>query len=600
MAKAQSQTWIWSFDRPAAEMWPLLADTARFNEAAGLPRHTMTEIPQADGSVRYFATAKFGPFTIKWEDMPVNWVTNQWLEHTRIFENGPLQRLTAVLRLVPKGQGCEGHYTVTAAPANLLGRVMLATRFFKAAKRDFTRLAAEANAFASGERDRPYPYEPPRIGDDIKARVATIVKEIEATPNGHGLAQRLADYILRAQEVDLWRIRPLKLARAWDRPSLQVIELCLQAVRSGLLELHWDLLCPRCRVAKAWSGGLDRLPTGAHCGSCNIDYDRDFSKNVEASFHPAPAIRKVESGEYCMWGPMSVPHVKAQILLASGETRVLDGQLTPGPYRLRTLAPGPEVDIEWNSDGFPSLILSDQGVEAGPATEPGKLKLENCTRHAATAVIEDRTWVADALTADRVTALQAFRDLFTDEVLRPGDDVAVGTIALLFTDLKGSTALYQKIGDARAYHLVREHFAFLTKVVRDREGAIIKTIGDAVMAAFSAPAQAIAAALEIQSKVAEFNRANRSDGDEPIVIKLGIHCGPTIAVTLNDRLDYFGSTVNMAARLQGQSEGGDIVVSAEAMADPAVKSAVAALPVEQDKAHLKGFETPMLFFRIRT
>src|SRR5262249_8512887 len=162
-------------------------------------------------------------------------------------------------------------------------------------------------------------------------------------------------------------------------------------------------------------------------------------------------------------------------------------------------------------------------------------------------------WVADALTADRLTALQAFRDLFSADVLRPGDDVAVGHIALLFTDLKGSTALYRRVGDAAAYHLVRNHFAFLTKVVRDHEGTVVKTMGDAVMAAFHDDHQAVKAALAIQRQVAGFNRENGLT--EGLVIKLGVHAGPTIAVTLNDRLDYFGSVVNMAARLQGQSLG---------------------------------------------
>ena len=114
-------------------------------------------------------------------------------------------------------------------------------------------------------------------------------------------------------------------------------------------------------------------------------------------------------------------------------------------------------------------------------------------------MVERRDWVADALTAHQVTALQAFRDMFSDEVLRPGDEVAIGTVTLMFTDLKGSTALYDRVGDAQAFHMVREHFAVLAKAVREHDGAIVKTIGDAVMAAFADPAQAVRAALAIQS-----------------------------------------------------------------------------------------------------
>lgn len=593
-----SRTWEWTFDQPVAAIWPLLADTARFNEAAALPKHAITEIPQADGSVQYFGAAKMGPFHLKWQEKPVNWVTEQWFEHTRYFQNGPLKSLTADLRMAPQGAGCRVRYTMALEPANLLGR-LISGRMFASTEKTFSRMAKEAADFAAGQRSQPFSFQPPAIDDARRGRIDAMVAAIEATPNGHGLARRLADHLLTAQEVDLWRVRPLALARLWGVPALQAIELCLQAVRSGLLELRWDLLCPRCRVAKGWSGGLDRLPQGAHCGSCNIDYDRDFSRNVEASFHPAPSVRVLDSGEYCLWGPMSVPHVKVQVLLAPGETRELEARLPFGPYRFRTLEPGPEAEIDWQAGDLPALVVGAEDVSAGPPAGPNMLRLVNRSARPRIALIEDRAWVADALTADRVTSLQAFRDLFSDDVLRPGDEVAVGRIALLFSDLKGSTALYQAIGDANAYRLVRDHFAVLAKAIRDHEGAIVKTIGDAVMAAFASPAQAVAAALEIQARIAEFNRLpGGGQGHPPLVIKLGIHAGPTIAVTLNDRLDYFGSTVNMTARLQGESRGGEIVLSPDIAEDPAIRPILAGRALRPDQATLKGYDQAIPFFRL--
>ena len=163
-------------------------------------------------------------------------------------------------------------------------------------------------------------------------------------------------------------------------------------------------------------------------------------------------------------------------------------------------------------------------------------------------------------------SLQVFRDLFAEATLRPGDEAAVSQVALLFTDLRGSTALYERVGDAAAFNIVREHFALLAAIVRDHDGAVVKTIGDAVMASFGDPADAVKAALAMQAA----HRRPRA------VLKLGIHVGPSVMVNLNDRLDYFGSTVNMAARLQGQSEGGDIVLSRAVADDPAVKPLLAA------------------------
>ena len=222
--------------------------------------------------------------------------------------------------------------------------------------------------------------------------------------------------------------------------------------------------------------------------------------------------------------------------------------------------------------------------------------MTNETGRALTLIIEERHWVRDALTADRVTALQAFRDLFSDQVLRPGDEVAVRRVALMFTDLRGSTALYSKVGDAGAYHLVRDHFAYLAEIVRARNGAIVKTIGDAIMASFSDPADALDAALAIQREV---NRFNRDHPETPIVIKLGLHEGPSIAVTLNDRLDYFGSTVNKTARLEGLSDGGDVIVSADMAADPDIEARLRGLVCTAEQAHLKGFDAPVGFYRVQ-
>jgi class 3 adenylate cyclase len=595
---AVSKEWVWRFDGHAPEaIWASLADTARFNEAAALPKHEVEETAQPDGSVRYFGRCRIGPLKLAWREQPVNWVHAQWFEHCRYFENGPLRSLCAELRLVPTDAGCEGRYRITVAPANLLGSVMLRSGvFFRRAGAAFTRLADDARDHAAGSRATRFDFPSPRLPQGAQERAARMVRQIEATPYGHGLAARLAELVLGAQEVDLWHIRPLQLARAWGRPEHEAIELCLQAVRAGLLDLQWSLLCPRCRIAKASVGGLDQLPRGAHCSTCNIDYQREFSRNVEASFRPAAAIRPIAGGAYCLFGPMSTPHIKVHVTVAAGATRVLEAALAHGSYRLRTLEPGDELDLEWREGGFPTVIVApDERIGAGAAAERGKLALCNRAARPLTFIVEERAWVRDALTADRLSATQAFRDLFSDQVLRPGDEVGIGNVALMFTDLKGSTALYETIGSAAAYRLVRDHFALLAAVVREHDGSVVKTIGDAVMAAFADARDAAAAALAVQERVAEFNR--RDDG-QSITIKLGVHSGPCIAVTLNDRLDYFGSTVNLAARLQSESIGGDIVLSTAVLADPRVRKLLRGQTLVEQSAELKGFGKPVAFCRL--
>ena len=117
------------------------------------------------------------------------------------------------------------------------------------------------------------PFEMPvaEVTPEVRRRLDEILERIAQSRNDHGLSRKLADWMLKAQEVDLEHIRPLELARRWDATDWQAIEMCLQSVKEGLLELRWDLLCPRCRGAKFTATALDQPPNGAHCSSFNID-----------------------------------------------------------------------------------------------------------------------------------------------------------------------------------------------------------------------------------------------------------------------------------------------------------------------------------------
>lgn len=595
MARA---TWIWKFDAPPEKVWPALADTARFNEAAALPKYRVETHVQPDGSVVYTGAMKLGPFQLAWRDLPTEWVTNRSFRHARRFTSGPFKTLTATLSLSPDAGGARGEYVLDVEPANLLGTLALQAGFFRSVGRTFSRLAQDAAAYAAGRREAPFAMPHPRLATDAAPRLAAMSEELARQGVAPALVKRLADFIAESGEVDLARIRPLQLAREWRVPERDVIELCLRAVRVGLLALRWDLLCPNCRGAPAGAGSLDELPRGAHCPSCNIDYDRDFSRNVELNFRPAPVIRPIADGQFCLFGPMTTPHVVLQQTLQPGEARDVEAGLAPGDYRVRPLHPGREEPLTWPGGGFPEIVAQDDGLRLGAPAPAGRVRLVNRGGREITVVVESRDWVREALTAHRATSMQIFRDLFSTEVLRPGDEAGIGLVTLMFTDLKGSTAMYGRLGDAAAYRLVRDHFAFLAAQIREHDGAIVKTIGDAVMASFSDPAQAVAAALAVQRNVAAFN-AEHAQGREDLVIKLGLHAGPCIAVTLNGRLDYFGSTVNLAARLQAESEGGDVVISSLLAGDPAVAALLKGQAAAAETARVKGFDAPVAFLRLR-
>jgi class 3 adenylate cyclase len=223
--------------------------------------------------------------------------------------------------------------------------------------------------------------------------------------------------------------------------------------------------------------------------------------------------------------------------------------------------------------------------------------MTNVTTEPQSFYLERSEWYTNAATAAEVTTLQHFRDLFSDEVLRPGEEIGIRSLTILFSDLVGSTAMYNRIGDAPSYAVVREQFAYLQRIVRRYDGAIVKTIGDAIMGAFVNPVRAVNAALAIQQSIDELHRAYPNS---PLTIRLGLHIGPCIAVNLNGRLDYFGTTVNLASRLETLSQGGDIIISKAVYSDPAVEALLAAkaVQVEPFQTSIKGFDEGFELYRL--
>jgi class 3 adenylate cyclase len=197
------------------------------------------------------------------------------------------------------------------------------------------------------------------------------------------------------------------------------------------------------------------------------------------------------------------------------------------------------------------------------------------------------------LTAKRMLTNQTFRDIYRTDTLDVDQGLKITSLTFLFTDLKGSTALYDRVGDLAAYDLVREHFRVLNEIVASEAGAVVKTIGDAVMATFPTPDRALAAALRMRESVRDIR-----DGD--LLIKIGIHEGPCLAVTLNDRLDYFGQTVNIAARVQGLADAKAIFATKPVVDDPQVARLIEKnklMPTEQ-LAALRGVSDKMAVFQI--
>ena len=201
------------------------------------------------------------------------------------------------------------------------------------------------------------------------------------------------------------------------------------------------------------------------------------------------------------------------------------------------------------------------------------------------------------LTAKRLLSNQTFRDLYGTETLDLDRRLKITSLTFLFTDLKGSTALYERVGDLAAYDLVRAHFHVLTEIVASLGGAIVKTIGDAVMATFPTPDRAVAAALEMR---AAMRRLGDERKREDLLLKIGIHEGPCLAVTLNERQDYFSQSVNIAARVQNLAVSHTIFATKRVVENPQTSALLAANGLEPTVKHaaLRGIVDEAIVYEI--
>ena len=584
------------YPKPPEVIWPFVADTARINELSSSPIYQVEERPDAQGRIHRFASAGLGPLRLRWEDGYSEWQENRRIVQVRDFQNGPMRRFQAAVELFPEGTGSRLVFSSDIELVGVLG--WLARKSGQIDREGDKRLGVIEKLIAEAEAHHRIPgsSEEPAVTAAARRRLETLIGRLESDPASHGLARKLDDFLLHAPVVALRAICPLSMARAWGADREEAVELFLAAQRLGILVMSWDLLCPRCRGAKSYVRHLHELPDGAHCSSCNIDYQRDFTRNVELTFHPEPWLRPLPKGELCLLGQGSTPHVRFQAEVTAHATKAFAVTLPSGPYRFRTIEAGAEVDAQIGDDGaIPEIVAWNGDLLLRSPSHKGEFVIHNDTDQPLFFVIEDRAWAKDALTGERVISMPAFRRLCPEQLLRPGDEVEISRVAIIFTDLQGSTKLYDKLGDAAAYRLVRDHFAYLSERVARHHGFIVKTVGDAVMAAFHDPADAVRAVLAMQEEVDSFNRGREDAG---IVLKLGLHAGACIAVTAGELLDYFGSTVNTASRLEHQCGGGEAIISHAVLSDPEAREALAGRHFVEDSASLRGLAEPAQFVRL--
>ncbi len=410
--------------------------------------------------------------------------------------------------------------------------------------------------------------------------------------------------IADAPDHHLSRINALAFARRHGLDEEKTIAAFLHAARIGLFELSWNVLCPGCGGVLDANATLKSVHAEEYnCALCAAGYEPTLDEMVDVTFTVSPRIRRIAAHE-----PHTLPNWEyyRQVFWGSGvdlpetdlekavEKMTLDSiELPPGEKAHLSLTLPAEFLIVFEPVTHAAQFIDIKGE---PASERQNLTLVYTNLRAPTGTmelrpgplrlsLENRTdrrilpaiWIANDtmhefigkrrpfLTAKRLLSNQTFRDIYRTDTLDVDQRLKITSLTFLFTDLKGSTELYERVGDLVAFDLVREHFRVLNESVAAEGGAVVKTIGDAVMATFATPDRALAAALRMREAMRGLNATH---GREDLLLKIGIHEGPCLAVSLNERQDYFGQTVNIASRVQGLAISQSILATAPVIDNP--------------------------------
>ncbi len=550
---------------PPGELWATITDTERLNRAIGLGKIDLTKA--ADGTAaRYVVSTVSGGFPLEYEERPYEWVENRRFSVQRIVRKGLAESIvnSFTVALVEDGSSRLRIRIEIEPKLGFLAPIMRVQ-----VRRFIDRIAGEFEqidkALAAGKTGA-FAFSKPRLDWTAFERAArALVERVPETQKE--LVTRLIDFVSAAPDFDVDRIRPFELADHWGAGRREMLGLCLHATVAGLLELNWDIVCPSCRTSSARLKSLESVGEHGGCHLCDITYDLDLDSAIEATFRPAKGLRDVDEGPYCIGGPARTPHVYAQVILPPRGQATIPAPDVPGRYRLFVRGGGKTlVDVVDDAPDEVHVVASEETTPSSVALKPGgRVVVEHPMDVERHAKLERTAWQTQAATAHELSTLPEFRRMFAKEILRPGLTLSVAKVALVFTDLTGSTAMYSELGDAKAFRIVQDHFVVLSELIESLGGVVVKTIGDAVMVAFTDDAHAVRCAVGMHRVFRVWREGARDAKD--LRLKIGVHAGPCYAVTANGALDYFGQTVNVAARLQGQADPGEVVMTEQLALD---------------------------------
>jgi len=190
---------------------------------------------------------------------------------------------------------------------------------------------------------------------------------------------------------------------------------------------------------------------------------------------------------------------------------------------------------------------------------------------------------------DTEAVMRALNQFMGEEAAVWAEPSAAGAVhTILFTDVEGSTALTQRLGDAKAREVLRAYERIVREALSSHGGSEVKALGDGFMASFSSGTRALDCAIAVQRAFAEHNES----AEEPLRVRIGLNAGEPIA----EEKDLFGTTVIVAARIAARAEGGEILAANVVRELAAGKGFLFA---DRGDVALRGFEDPVRLYEVR-
>jgi len=530
----------------AQEIWYWLSDSSRINRALGMAHRDEVE---RDGHL--IVSTKMLGQKQEWKELPWKWVSGESIIVDRIYNKGFAKTNHSIFYFNDN----KLYIYMGFIPNGYFSKILLDLGG-KSVVQDLAKLLLEIDEDLYSGKIIPqyFAVNEDKLNNDAKEILNKKLSKAMNLGLPESIMSNVYELICSGDELDLYRIRTKELALKWNIDYKQLLEYFILLSHCEILYISWDIICPSCLGPRTQTKELVDLLNIDHCPSCKINFETSSENSIEITFKINEKIRRVKQLQFCAAQPARKRHIKIQWSFSSKD-KWKELNLAQGQYRIRLLgdANSSLLNISPTGEQQCDMNESKDHYHLAPLFKLVFPKISSKE----TLIIEELELDPMALRPRDLFAQNIFKRFFKNQDLGDGVQLHLGEQTILFTDIISSTKFYEGQGDKKAFEYIKDHFKELYTIFESHHGIIIKTIGDAVMASFPTPENALSATKEMHQVF------DSSHTKFPFQLRASAHIGNVIGVNQDTGIDYFGNTVNVAAKLQAIAEDQQLGVSKE-------------------------------------